>query len=130
MQVPEMFAGDSRTRLIQGTLFGIVLTMAVGFSWFGYGFGWKLGGTVEGIAAARAEAAVVTTYAPVCVKDFVREATTANWDAYKEEKNWNRDNYLIKAGYATPPGQASPNRQVAGDCAEALNKVLEARASN
>jgi hypothetical protein len=86
--------------------------VAVGFSWFGYGLGWKLGSAVESVATARAEAAVVAAYAPVCSRDFVRDATQANWDGFKDESSWNRDSYLMNAGYA-----------------EALGKILESRAN-
>src|SRR5206468_5817979 len=50
MQVPEMFTGESLRRLVQGAIVGMILTVAVGFSWFGYGLGWKLGSAVESVA--------------------------------------------------------------------------------
>ena len=68
MQIPEMFTGESLQRLVHGAIAGVILTVAVGFSWFGYGLGWKLESTVESAATARAEAAVVAAYAP-----FARE---------------------------------------------------------
>ena len=129
MQVPEMFTGESLRRLVQGAIVGMILTVAVGFSWFGYGLGWKLGSAVESVATARAEAAVVAAYAPVCSRDFVRDATQANWDGFKNESSWNRDSYLMKTGYATLPGTTDPHRQIAGACAEALGKILESRAN-
>jgi hypothetical protein len=129
MQVPEMFTGESLRRLVHGAIAGMILTVAVGFSWFGYGFGWKLGSTVDSVAAARTEAAVVAAYAPVCSRDFVRDATQANWDGFKNESAWNRDNYLMKTGFATLPGTEAPHRQIASACAEALGKILEARAN-
>jgi len=128
MQVPEMFTGESLRRLVHGAIAGVILTVAVGFSWFGYGLGWKLGRAVESVATARAEAAVVAAYAPVCSRDFVRDATQANWDGFKNESSWNRDSYLMKAGYATLPGTKDPHRQIASACAEALGKILESRA--
>jgi hypothetical protein len=129
MQIPEMFTGESLRRLVHGAIAGIFLTLAVGFSWFGYGLGWKLGSSVESVATARAEAAVVAAYAPVCSRDFVRDATDANWAGFKTESTWNRDSYLMNNGYATLPGEKEPHRQIAGACAEALGKILESRVS-
>jgi hypothetical protein len=129
MQVPEMLTGESLRRLVQGAIVGMILTVAVGFSWFGYGLGWKLGSAVESVATARAEAAVIAAYAPVCSREFVRDATQANWDGFKNESSWNRDSYLMKTGYATLPGTTDPNRQIASACAEALGKILESRAN-
>ncbi len=129
MQIPEMFTGESLRRLIHGAIAGMILTVVVGFSWFGYGLGWKLGSTVESLATARTEAAIVAAYAPVCSRDFVRDATQANWDGFKNESSWNRDNYLMKTSFATLPGTESPHRQIASACAEALGKILESRAN-
>jgi hypothetical protein len=129
MLVPEMFTGESLRRLVHGSIAGVILTVAVGFSWFGYGFGWKLGSSVESVAVARADAAVVAAYAPVCSRDFARDATEANWAGFKTEASWNRDSYLMNTGYATLPGAKEPNRQIAGACAEALGKMLESRVS-
>jgi len=129
MQIPEMFTGESLRRLIHGAIAGMIVTVAVGFSWFGYGLGWKLGSTVESVAAARTEAAVVAAYAPVCSRDFVRDATQANWDGFKNESSWKRDNYVMTTGYATLPGTKDPDRQIASACAEALGKILESRAN-
>jgi hypothetical protein len=129
MQVPEMFTGESLRRLVQGAVVGMILTVVVGFSWFGYGLGWKLGSAVESVATARAEAAVVAAYAPVCSRDFVRDATQANWDGFKNESSWNRGSYLMNTGYATLPGTKDPHRQIASACAEALGKILESRAN-
>ena len=129
MQIPEMFIGESLQRLVHGAIAGMILTVVVGFSWFGYGLGWKLGSTVESVATARTEAAVVAAYAPVCSRDFVRDATEANWDGFKNESSWNRDSYLMKTAFATLPGTKDPHRQIASACAEALGKILESRAN-
>ena len=129
MQVPEMFTGDSLRRLVHGAIAGMIITVVVGFSWFGYGLGWKLGSTVESAATERAETAVVAAYAPVCTRDFVRDATQTNWDGFKNESAWNRDSYLMKTGFATLPGKEEPHRKIASVCAEALGKILESRAN-
>ena len=41
MHLPEMFTGESLQRLVHGAIAGVILTVAIGFSWFGYGLGWK-----------------------------------------------------------------------------------------
>lgn len=118
--MPEMFDGESGTRLLQGAIVGAVATIAIGFSWGG----WTLGSTAEKMAAERTTAAVVTAYAPICVERYNANATAEQRDAFSKESAWSRDGLIEKAGYATPPGSKSPNGPVADACAQALSKIL------
>jgi hypothetical protein len=120
MNTPKIFEAESLTRLVQGAVVGAVVTVALGF---GLG-GWTLGGTAEKMAAARTTAALVATYAPVCVERYNANATAEQRDAFSKESTWNRDTVIEKAGYATLPGSDSPNRAVADACAAALTKII------
>ena len=66
MQVPSILQGEFLKRLLQGAAAGAVATIVVGFSWGG----WSLSSTVDTMAKARSELAVVTALAPVCADKF------------------------------------------------------------
>src|SRR3979409_2372374 len=75
MNAPSSLQGESLKRLLQGVALGFVLAPAVGFNWFGSGFGWILGSTAEKLAKERARAEVVAVLAPLCVENFRRSAS-------------------------------------------------------
>src|SRR5215211_2449069 len=77
MQVPSFLSGESLTRLLQGAAAGFVLTVAIGFNWFGPGFGWVTGGTTEKITNNRAETAVIAILAPICAEKFLAQSDVA-----------------------------------------------------
>jgi hypothetical protein len=109
---------------------GAILMVAVGFSWFGYGFGWVLGGTAERMATTRATAAVVAAYTPVCVQRFQKQAdAAAQWVAFKKVNEWSRDDFIGKTGLATLPGTKIANSDVAAACATALTKIGDKHAA-
>ena len=66
MQVPSILQGESLKRLLQGAAAGAVATIVVGFSWGG----WSRSSTVDTMAKARSELAVVAALAPVCADKF------------------------------------------------------------
>jgi len=95
----------------------------VGFNWGG----WVTGGSVEKLAGARADAAIVSSLTPICVARFrASDKAPANFAALKEIKiSWEQADYVGKGGWATMPGStAEPNREVATACAEALGKLV------
>lgn len=63
MELPSFLQGDSLKRLLQGAAAGAVAAVIVGFNWGG----WTLGSTVEKVAKERADTAVITALAPICV---------------------------------------------------------------
>lgn len=120
MEVPSILQGPSLTRLLQGVVAGAAVTMIVGFNWGG----WTLGGTVERVAKARADAAVVAALAPICVDKF-RQAANAQANLTELNKinyDWDRSTFVEKGGWATMPGAASPDAGVAQACARILGK--------
>lgn len=91
----------------------IILTMIVGFNWGG----WVTGGTAQGLA----DDAVVQRLSAVCVGQF-------NQDPQKDQKlielndvsSYQRDNYVTEQGWATMPGEANPDSDVADGCAKLI----------
>jgi hypothetical protein len=125
MQVPSILLGESRTRLLQGIAVGAVATIAIGFSWGG----WVTGGAANKLAADQAGAAVVTVLTPICVTKFMQdnEAQANLATLRKISSNWEQGQYLEKGGWATPPGAASSDYELARACAA---KLIEAKAAS
>lgn len=102
---------------------GVVGTLIIGFSWSG----WNLGSTVDQKVDAASHVAMVEALAPICAEKFELAANADNSLIVKlaAVDSWQRDSHLIKAGWATFPGGAKPDNNVAEACAKLLNKVLK-----
>jgi hypothetical protein len=119
MQLPTFLQGDSPARLAQGAAAGAILTAVIGFGWGG----WMLGSKAEKMAADRTNSAVVAALAPICVDKFNNGGeAAAKLVALKKVDSWEQDAFIIKGGWATFPGGAKPNENVAEACASLLNK--------
>lgn len=95
---------------------GAIAAAIVGFSWGG----WVTGGTAEADATQRANAAVVSALAPVCVERFQRaNDVAANRDALKKVDAWSQGDFIEKGGWASTPGAKSSEQlsAVAKACA-------------
>jgi hypothetical protein len=125
MNVPSSLRGDSLKRLLQGVALGFVLATAVGFNWFGSGFGWTLGSTAEKLAKERARTEVVAVLAPLCVENFRRSATpeTSLAELKKIETSYTRQAYIEKAHWDVMVGSKDAVYGVSAACADALNKL-------
>ena len=127
MKVPSFLSpfvdGDSPKRLFQGLAVGVIGTLITGFGWGG----WNLGGTVDQKVETASRTSMVTALAPICADKFERAAKADNDLVVKLNavSSWQRDDYLMKAGWATFPGGAEPDRGVASACAELLNTALK-----
>ena len=118
MQLPLMLQGEQRTRLIQGAIAGSVLTMVVGFGWGG----WQLQSSAHKAADLQTNKALVAALAPICVDKFRQAADVkATTVALNATDSWKRDTFVEKGGWATFPGAAEPNRDVAEACATILS---------
>jgi hypothetical protein len=105
-----------------GALLGAVAVSIVGFSQFG----WTLGSTADRMANERAQTAVVTALAPICVERF-RQQTDAPAklvEFNKVSSSWDRRSFIEKGGWATIAGSDAPNSAVATACAEQLARPL------
>ena len=115
--------GNSPTRLFQGLAVGVVATLVIGFSWGG----WLLGSTATENAEMAARTATVQALAPICAAKFEKAANAENGLAAKfaAVDAWQRDSHLMKTGWATFPGGAKPDNNVAEACAKLLNTALK-----
>ena len=127
MEVPSFLSpfvdGDSPKRLFQGLAVGVIGTLIIGFGWGG----WNLGGTVDQKVETASRTSMVTALAPICADKFERAAKADNDLVVKLNavSSWQRDDHLMKAGWATFPGGAEPDRGVASACAELLKTALK-----
>ena len=127
MKVPSFLSpfvdGDSPKRLFQGLAVGVIGTLIIGFGWGG----WNLGGTVDQKMETASRTSMVTALAPICADKFERTAKADNDLVVKLNavSYWQRDSHLMKAGWATFPGGAEPDRGVASACADLLNTALK-----
>jgi hypothetical protein len=124
MQLPSIFSGESRIRLLQGIVVGAVASMLIGFSWGG----WVTGGAATKIAADQASAAVLTVLTPICVAKFLQDGDAQDKLAAlrRISSSYEQGQYLEKGGWATPPGATSSDYQLARACAA---KLIEAKAT-
>jgi len=127
MQTPsflsEYLRGDSPKRLFQGLLVGAVGTAIIGFGWGG----WQTGSSVRDKVETASQTATVAALAPICADKFER---AANIDSglvvdLASIRAWERDSHLIEAGWATFPGGAKPDGDVAEACANIVSKALK-----
>jgi hypothetical protein len=124
MEVPSILQGDSPKRLLQGAAAGAVVAMIVGFNWGG----WTLGSTVEKVAKAQADTAVVAALAPICVDQF-RQAANASANLTELNKisyAWDRGAFIETGGWAIMPGSEKADSAVARACAETLGSLKAA----
>ena len=127
MKVPSFLSpfvdGDSPKRLFQGLAVGVIGTLIIGLGWGG----WDLGGTVDQKVETASRTSMGTALAPICADKFERAAKADNDLVVKLNavSSWQRDDYLMIAGWATFPGGAEPDRGVASACAELLKTALK-----
>lgn len=127
MKVPSFLSpfldGDSPKRLSQGLAAGVICTMVIGFGWGE----WHLGSTVEQKVETARQTAMVAALAPICADKFERAAKSDNGlvDELRDVAAWNRDSHIMKAGWATFPGGAMPDNNVAEACAKLLSTALK-----
>lgn len=115
--------GNSPKRLFQGLAVGVVATVVIGFSWGG----WVLGSTAAEKAEMAAQTAMVQALAPICAARFEEAANAQNGMVaeFAAVNSWQRDSHLIKTGWATFPGGAEPDNDVAEACAKLLITSLK-----
>ena len=105
---------------VWGAVAGAVAMSVIGFSQFG----WMLGSTAERVAVDRAENAVVSVLAPVCVEKFqLQTDSAAKLIEFKKAASWDQRSLIEKGGWAAPPGSEKINSAVANACAEKLGRL-------
>lgn len=110
---------------VWGAIIGSFLTMIVGFNWGG----WTTSSTANHVATQRADTAVTTAFIPICLAQEKVDATKGDKLAQLKAitTSYEQTDFVMKAGWATFPGQADPNRNVAEACASALVKTAAAK---
>ena len=105
---------------VWGAVAGAVAMSVIGFSQFG----WMLGSTAERVAVDRAENAVVSVLAPICVEKFqLQTDSAAKLIEFKKAASWDQRSLIEKGGWAAPPGSEKMNSAVANACAEKLGRL-------
>lgn len=99
---------------------GGIATIVVGFSWGG----WVLGNTADRMVKQQSAAAVTEALVPVCISQSATDPEKLKALAgitYPYE----RQQFVLKAGWATVPGSEQPNQDLAAACAKVLSKAGE-----
>jgi alpha/beta superfamily hydrolase len=118
MNLPPILQGESLTRLLQGAAAGFAITVVLGFGWGG----WQLQSKAQKQTKESVNSAVVAALAPICADKFQHAADApATLVALKATDSWKQDTFVEKGGWATFPGAAEPNRNVAEACARILS---------
>jgi hypothetical protein len=95
-----------------------VLTMVVGFNWGG----WVTGGASQERVSTGAQDAVALRLVPICVAQFSLDPQNAPKliELKAITSVWERPDYVKKQGWATMPGEKTPDNNVADACAKLL----------
>lgn len=110
-------ARPTKTFVFWLTLAAVIVTIIVGFGWGG----WVTGGTAQATAKAMAEDAVVHRLTSICVAAAHNDpGQQQKLKALRETSEWERPEYVKKAGWATMPGDKDPDSRVADECARVL----------
>jgi hypothetical protein len=113
MQTPEWLKPG-----LYGAVCGAIAIAVVGFSWGG----WVTGGKAAAMAETRSRADVVAALTAICVDQSKRDPLLAERVAtLKTTASYSRGDLIMKHGWATMPGTAEPNRQVANACADKIS---------
>ncbi len=105
-----------------GAAGGAAVLAIVGFIWGG----WVTGGTAQEMAEEMAEDAVVGRLAPICVEQYNQDSERdQKLEELKEESSWKRREYVEKQGWATMPGEETPDSKVAEKCADLVIQLSQ-----
>lgn len=110
----------SPPQIIWSTLVGAVVWSAVGFSWFGPGFGW----TTQGSARQMAGNDVAENLATICVAQAhsAPGAGVALME-FAELSSYKQPGFVETSGWAIMPGSDSETKGVAQLCASKLRQI-------
>lgn len=100
-----------------GALGGALALAVIGFGWGG----WVTASTAETLATEKANKAVISVLAPICVENFNRSSDAgAQLVALKSAKSWEQGDFVAKQGWAVMPGVKTVNSDLANRCAELI----------
>jgi hypothetical protein len=108
----------SKSVFFWGCAVAAVATMVIGFGWGG----WVTGGTSRTMATTAADVARGELASAICVERFMAAPDSAarlvEFKAITE--SYKKRQFVETGGWATMPGQTSPDRRGAEGCATAL----------
>ena len=105
---------------VGGAIGGAIVLAIIGFNWGG----WVTGGTAQKMAEEKAEEAVVSRLAPICVEQFRQDSEKVQkLKEMKAKDSWKRSDYVEKQGWTTMPGEKKPDSEVARKCAGKLMEL-------
>lgn len=81
--------------------------------------------TASTMAQQKADSAVVASLTPICVAQYKGTGTPKLLDSMEKQRSWERVDFVEEHGWATMPGSASPNKDVANACAHELMKLTK-----
>lgn len=100
----------------------IILTMILGFS----RGGWTTEKSANKLAETTAQSAVIARLAPICVAQFNADSQrTVKHEEFMATSSFQRSNYVKDQGWATMPGDTTPDNRVANECAKKLSLITE-----
>ena len=109
---------------VWGGLIGAVVIMIIAFS-----AGWVVtSGSAAKMAKDEGAKAALAALTPICVAQFKSQSEavqTTQLAALQKETSYNRGDYVEKQGWATLPGSAKPNDDVADACSVELMKLTQ-----
>ena len=105
---------------VWGVVIGGIATAVIGFSQLG----WTTSGKAEFLAQERASTAVVAALVPFCIAKAQQDPDKAVFAKFQAEtSSYSRSNMVVKAGWATVGGEASPDNALARACSDKLSSA-------
>jgi alpha/beta superfamily hydrolase len=122
MKLPSYLTGEGLKTHAIALGIGVIATVVIGFTWGG----WVRGSTAQQMANDKVNAEIVALYTPECIKHFETQTNMPeHWAALKKANaDYDQQEFVEKAGFATPPGATAPNDDVANACADKLTTAL------
>ena len=106
---------------------GVIGAVAIGI--VGFSAGWVVtSSSAQDMAEQQEEKAVIAALTPICIAQFKtqgQQVRTTQLAALKDASSWQRGDYVEKQGWATMPGSAEPNDEVADACATELMNLAQ-----
>ncbi|MEW6668793.1 MAG: hypothetical protein AB1512_26575 [Thermodesulfobacteriota bacterium] len=105
---------------VWGMAVGIVVLMIVAFS-----AGWVVtSGTADAQAKKISATAVLDRLVPISIAQFMKDPNRQErLTQMKAEDSWKRGEFVQKQGWATMPGEKTPDSGVADECARRLSEL-------
>jgi hypothetical protein len=113
---------ESISTFVWGFAIGAIALLIVIF-WAGWV---ETKGTAQAEAKQMAEKAVLDKLTPICVAQFLQDPNKEDLlKELKEKSSYQRGNYVKEKGWATMPGNKTPDSEIADECAKRILELKE-----